>query len=189
MKLSKSRMWLSLVSAVAAMFAGDKQQWQPQYSQQQQGNPTTVQSMAGATLGVSATLPVTFDAAGFDASSMVYTLIGEIEDYGNHGVTSAVMKFTPVDTAVVTKRKGSKDYGTMTMKLGNVPADVGQVILRAASESKNPYAFEMKYPEGETHYISALVSEFMNEDGQVDNIQRISLKLELDRQPVIIASA
>lgn len=150
--------------------------------------PTTVQSLAGATLAISASIPATHDAAGYAASPMVYTLIGNVEDFGSHGVVSAVMKFTPVATAIVAKRKGSKDYGQMTLKIGRVPSDAGQVILRAASESPNPYSVKLVYPSGEIHYISALIGSMVNDDGSVDNIQRVTVQLELDQQPVIVAA-
>ena len=148
--------------------------------------PTTVQSLAGATLAASVTLPTTFDASGFSATIMVYTPVGEVEDYGDHGLTRTVQKFTPVDTAVVAKRPGSKDYGEMNLKIGNVPGDAGQLILRAAVESNNPIAVKMVYPSGATHYLSALVTSFVNTDGTVDNIQRVTVKLDLDRKPVIV---
>ena len=150
--------------------------------------PTTVQSLAGATLAVSAVLPATFDSAGFAASSMVYTPVGDVEDFGDHGLTRTITKFTPVDTATVVKRPGSKDYGQMNLKIGNVPSDAGQAILRAAVETNNPYAFKMTYPSGEIHYLSALVMSFVNVDGTVDNIQRVTVALDLDKQPVIVAA-
>ena len=150
--------------------------------------PTTVQSLAGATLAVSNALPATFDAAGYAASSMVYTPVGEVEDYGDHGLTRSVTKFTPVDTAVVAKRPGAKDYGEMNLKIGNVPSDAGQAILRTAVESNNPRAFKMTYPSGEVHYLSALVTSFVNVDGTVDNVQRVTVKLDLDKAPVIVAA-
>ena len=151
--------------------------------------PTTVQSLAGATLAVSSTLPSTFDEAGFAATAMVYTPIGEVEDYGDHGLTRAVTKFIPVDTAVVVKRPGSKDYGTMSLKIGNVPSDAGQALLRAAVETNNPLAFKLTYPSGEVHYISALVTSFVHVDGTVDNIQRVTCVLDLDREPVVVVAA
>jgi len=150
--------------------------------------PTTVQSLAGATLAVSADLPATFDAAGYAASGMVYTPIGEIEDYGDHGLTRTITKFTPVDTATVVKRPGAKDYGQMNLKIGNVPSDAGQAILRQGVETNNPYAFKMTYPSGEIHYLSALVTSFVHVDGTVDNIQRVTVALDLDKQPVVVAA-
>ena len=150
--------------------------------------PTTVQSLAGATLAVSAALPATFDAAGFAASSMIYTPIGEVEDFGDHGLTRTVTKFIPVDTATVVKRPGAKDYGQMNLKIGNVPSDSGQAILRAAVETNNPLAFRMVYPSGEVHYLSALVTSFVHVDGTVDNIQRVTVALDLDKQPVVVAA-
>ena len=152
--------------------------------------PTTVQSLAGATLAVSAALPVTFDAGGYGGSpGVVYTPIGEVEDYGDHGLTRAIVKFTPVDTAIVAKRTGAKDYGEMNLKIGNVPSDAGQVILRAAVESGAPCAFKLRYPSGEVHYLSAIVTSFVNVDGSVDNIQRVTVKLDLDRKPVIVPAS
>lgn len=150
--------------------------------------PTTVQTLAGATLGVSATLPATFDAAGFAATGMVYAEIGEVEDFGDHGLTRSVAKFTPVGTAVVAKRPGAKDYGEMTLKIGNVPSDAGQVICAAAVESNLPIAFKMTYPSGEIHYLSGCVTSFVHNDGSVDNIQRVTVKIDLDRKPVVVAA-
>jgi hypothetical protein len=50
---------------------------------------------------------------------MTYTPVGEIENHGSHGMSATVTEFTPVDTGVVTKVKGSKNYGTKTMTLGS----------------------------------------------------------------------
>ena len=47
----------------------------------------------------------------------------------------------------------------------------------------------MTYPSGEVHYISALVTSYVNTDGTVDNIQRVSARLDLDRKPVIVPAA
>ena len=73
---------------------------------------TSVVTNAGTTLAISAALPATYDAAGYAATGMTYTAVGEVEDHGSHGVTAAISKFTPVDTSVVTKLKGSKVYGS-----------------------------------------------------------------------------
>ncbi len=153
--------------------------------------PTDIQTLAGATLAVSATEPATFDAAGFGSTAMTYTAIGKIEDFGQHGLTRAVQKLTPVDTGVVIKRTGSKDYGNMTLKIGRLASDGGQVILKAASESNNPYAFKLSYAGGTTpeiHYLNGVISSFVYNDGTVDTIETITVVLELDHAPVIVAA-
>jgi hypothetical protein len=149
---------------------------------------TTVESFAGAVLSVAAELPVTYDGAGYADTGMDYTAVGEIESYGNHGVTAAIHEFTPVDTAIVTKLKGAKNYGNLTLVLGSVPSDAGQAILKAASESTSHYSFKLAYADGEIHYIDALVSKFEFQDGDVSATQKLSVELAICRAPVIVAA-
>ena len=149
---------------------------------------TSVVTNAGTTLSISAALPATYDAAGYGAVGMTYTAVGEVEDHGSHGVTANVSKFTPVDTAVVAKTKGSKDYGSKTIKLGNISGDAGQIIMKAASESNAHYSVKIEYEDGECHYLDALVSKFEYSDGTVDNTRTIAVTLEICRAPVIVAA-
>jgi hypothetical protein len=150
--------------------------------------PTTVQSLSGATLAISAALPSTYDAAGYGATTMVYTLIGAIENFGSHGVTAAITEFTPVDTATVTKVKGSKNYGTKSLTLGSIPSDTGQALLDAASESTARYSAKLTYPSGAIHYMDVLVSKADFQDGAVNDIQKRGVDLAICRKPVVVAA-
>lgn len=150
--------------------------------------PTTVQSMSGATLAISAALPATYDAAGYGATTMVYTLIGSIENYGNHGVSANIGTFTDVATATVTKVKGAKDYGTMSLSLGSIPSDAGQALLDTAAESTNRYSVKMTYPSGAIHYMDVLIAKAEFNDGQVNDIQKRNVDLAICRKPVVIAA-
>jgi hypothetical protein len=150
---------------------------------------TNVGSIAGATLAISASLPATYDQAGYEASAMVYTAVGQVETWGNHGVTAQVSEFTPVDTARVNKVKGSKNYGKMALTLGSIPGDAGQVILKAASESNNHYSCKCTYPDGEIHYLDVLVSKYEYQDGAANNIMKIGCELDLCNSPVIVAAS
>lgn len=155
---------------------------------------TNVQTISGATLAISAALPATYDSAGYGATSMTYTAIGQVENYGNHGGSATISKFTPVDTAVVAKVKGSKDYGQMTLMLGSVPGDAGQVILATAFESNAHYSVKMTYPLGngeataEIHYLDVLISKHEFQDGSVDNVSKMAADMELCRKPIVIAA-
>jgi hypothetical protein len=155
---------------------------------------TTLQTMLGAALAVSANLPATFNAAGYTASAVVFTSVGQVENYGNHGMTAAVTPFTPVDTGVVFKMKGSKDYGAMQLVIGNLPSDAGQDILAAAAESANRYSIKITYPLGnaeatpETHYLDVIVSSFAFQDGAVNDARKINVTLDLCRAPTIVAA-
>jgi len=148
---------------------------------------TVIESMAGATLAISASLPATYDAAGYQDTDIIYTAVGEVENYGNHGMTAAVSEFTPVDTAVVAKVKGSKNYGSMQITLGCLPSDTGQDLIEAASESNNHYSVRITYPDTSIHYLDVLVSKFENVDGSVNAVRKISVQFEVCRKPIVVA--
>jgi hypothetical protein len=148
---------------------------------------TVIEGLSGAVLSVSATLPATYDAAGYGATTVVFTAVGEIENFGNHGVTATVTEFTPVETAVITKIKGAKNYGTMSLVIGNVPGNAGQAILKTASESTAHYSAKITYPDTVVHYLDVLVSKFEYVDGAVNDVQKVNVDFAICRQPVIVA--
>lgn len=145
-----------------------------------------VQSLSGARIGISAALPATFDVAGYDVSSMVFTPLGQVENYGNHGMTATVTEFTPIDTATVAKVKGSKNYGVMSLTLANLPSDAGQAILKTASESNAHYSVEVRYQDDEFHYLDVIVTKLEYVDGGVNDVQKLNVDLALCRKPVIV---
>lgn len=149
---------------------------------------TVVEALAGATLAISAVLPSTYDQAGYESTDLVFTAVGEIENYGNHGMTATITEFTPVDTAIVAKVKGSKNYGNMSLMIGNLPADGGQDIVQAASESNNHYSIKITYPDGIVHYLDVLVSKFEWQDGAVNDVQKIATDFAVCRAPIIVAA-
>lgn len=150
--------------------------------------------MSGATFAISATLPATYDAAGYGATAMVYTACGDVENFGNHGVTATITEFTPVGTAIVAKVKGSKNYGTMSMMLADIPAEAGRVLLEAAAESTAHYSVKITYPLGDgeatgaIHYLDVLVAKKENQDGAVNDVRKLAVDLAICRKPVVVAA-
>ncbi len=149
---------------------------------------TVVQALAGATISISANLPATYDAAGYGGTTMIYTAVGEVENYGSHGVTANVSTHVPVDTAVTAKVKGSKDYGTLSLTIGSLPGDAGQILLNTASESNAHYSIKLSYPDTTVHYMDVLVTKLQFVDGAVNDVQKISVDLAVCRKPVIVAA-
>lgn len=153
---------------------------------------TNLQTMLGATLAISATLPLTYDAAGYASTLVAYTAVGQVEDYGEHGGQANVSKFTPVDTGTITKSKGSKDYGKLDLMIGSVRSDAGQKIIDAAFESTNHYSVKMTYPtrQGEStpeiHYFDVVVTQRQFKDGKVDDFMKVAATFEICRKPVIV---
>ena len=145
-----------------------------------------VQSLSGARIGISAVLPATYDIAGYDLSSLLFTPIGEVETFGSHGLVAAVSEFTPISTATVAKVKGSKNYGTMSLTLANLPSDAGQAILKTASESNAHYSVEVRYADDEYHYLDVIVTKLEYVDGAVNDVTKLNVDLAICRKPVIV---
>lgn len=148
---------------------------------------TTIISTAGAIISITASLPTTYDATGYQAVGMVYTAIGEVTDFGSHGVTASVTEATDIATATVTKVKGSKNYGTKSLTIGSIPGNAGQIILAAASESNNRYSVKVAYPDTSIQFFDVLVTKYEQQDGDVNNIQKISCDMAICRKPVVVA--
>lgn len=156
---------------------------------------TIVQSMTGATLALSAELPATYDAAGYVDTGIDWTVIGEVENFGDHGVERQILTFIAVDDGVVQKLPGSKDYGSMQVVLGNIESDAGQDLLATASESQNRYSVRITYPlrDGEStaakHYLDVIVGSFRFQDGDANAVRRINANMAICRAPVKVAAA
>ena len=150
---------------------------------------TVIEALAGATIAISASLPATYDAAGYGATTITYSAIGQVENFGAHGVTATVTEFTPIDTSVVAKIKGSKNYGNMDLTVAALPSDPGQDIVELASESANRYSIKLTYPDTSIHYLDVLVYKFENAGGAVNDVHKINVSFAICRKPVIVPQA
>lgn len=153
---------------------------------------TVLQTMSGATLGISASLPATYDAAGYAA--LTYTTAGSVEDFGEHGGSANVSRFVAVNDSVVQKFKGSIDYGSMNLTLGCMSSDTGQDLIDAAFASRNRYSVKVTYPTRtgestpEIHYLDVLVVKRTWQDGSVDSVRKVAVTFEVCRAPVVVAA-
>jgi hypothetical protein len=108
---------------------------------------TDVSAATGTTLGVSAGLPATFDAAGYDA--LTFTDLGEVIDIGELGKAFNVVNHQTVGRAYPQKLKDTFDIANISLTLGRVSTDAGQVLLQTALAEKVSYAFELLLPSGD----------------------------------------
>jgi len=138
-------------------------------------------------LSICATLPATYDAAGYSDTDLTYTLIGKVSDFLPYGSKRNVNKFNPISGGVE-KTKGAPDYGDGDMVMGDVPADAGQVILKAAEASANHYSIKVTFPDGEIHYLDVIVSKWELSGGKEGNPLLRTAMLHLCRAPVVVAA-
>ena len=85
-----------------------------------------VQTSAGTTIAISAVLPATDDAAGYNA--LTWAAIGEVTDLGEFGREYATVTHNPVASRRTIKRKGSYNDGTMALQLALDRDDAGQIL-------------------------------------------------------------
>lgn len=148
---------------------------------------TAAASQTDTIYAISAALPATYDAAGYGATSMVYSTIGDVSSAMAHGSKRTVNKFQPIAGAVQ-KTKGSPDYGDGDMQMADIPADAGQVILKAAEASANHYSMKITYADGEKHYLDIIVSSWDLSGGKEGDPLIRTATIGICKAPVIVAA-
>ena len=96
---------------------------------------------AGTKLYYSATLPTTYDEAGYAA--LTWTELADISSIGEFGKVYATATFKPLATRTTCKRKGSYDFGSIQMGLGYSSDAAGTTAMLAALASDLGYAFKI----------------------------------------------
>lgn len=148
---------------------------------------TAVASHTDAIYAISAALPATYDAAGYGATTMVYTAIGKVSDFIAYGSSRNVNEFVPIAGAVE-YTKGAPRYGSGDLMMGDVPADAGQIILKAAEVSPNHYSLKIAYPDGEIHYLDVINAAWTLSGGKEGAPMMRTAKLSVCRAPVVVAA-
>ncbi len=149
---------------------------------------TAVASITDTVYAISATLPATYDAAGYGATTVVYTTIGSVSQFLPYGSKRAVNKFQPIAGAVQ-KIKGAPDYGDGDMQMADIPADAGQVILKAAEASANHYSLKITYSDGEVHYLDIIVSSWELSGGKEGEPLIRTAMVGVCKAPVVVAAS
>jgi len=141
---------------------------------------------AGTTIGISSTLPATYDASGYGALS--YNAVGEVTDLGEFGREYALVTHNPLGARRTVKRKGSYNDGQVAMTVARVPSDTGQADIITALDSDDPVAFEIVLQDGTTLYFAGVVMSYTTNVGSVDQITSASVMIEITTDIVEVAA-
>lgn len=163
---------------------------QPTPCQQQQAAHTAIEPATGTTYAVSATLPATYDAAGYAATTITYTAIGKVQTFPEIGLNRAVGTFQPIASAVE-KFDGTPNYGGGDAMIGDVVGDAGQAILKTASEATTRAHVSIKVtrPDTAVAYLDCLVSSWQLSQAQENTPYVRKCHIEICREPVIVAAS
>lgn len=140
-----------------------------------------VRTSAGSTIGITATKPATFNAAGYGALSP--TIIGEITNLGDFGREYEEVKHERLATRDTQKFKGGFDEGTLTLQLGLDESDAGQTICQAALLSDLDFYFLITRQNGTKHYFPAKVMSFKKSLGARNQVTNATINLSISSGP------
>lgn len=137
----------------------------------------TIQSAAGASIGISAAAPATYNVAGYEA--LTYSTIGEVTDLGEFGREYNLITHNPIDTRATKKLKGSYNEGQISLTVALDTADTGQNLAKTASASDADYSLVITMQNGAKYYFPAKVMSFKIGVGSVDNVVSATISLEI----------
>ena len=137
----------------------------------------TIQSAAGASIGISAAAPATYNVAGYEA--LTYLNIGEVTDLGEFGREYNLITHNPIDTRATKKLKGSYNEGQISLTVALDTADAGQNLAKTASASDADYSLVVTMQNGAKYYFPAKVMSFKIGVGSVDNVVSATISLEI----------
>lgn len=137
-----------------------------------------VQTAATTEISISASIPATFNAAGY-AAVTAWSVIGEVTDAGTHGRVYQAVTHNPLGSRGTQKFKGSFNEGTKTIQMALDDSDAGQILAKTALNSDDDYSFCVEYPDGSKDYFQAKVMSFTKSASTVDSIVTASMDLEI----------
>ena len=144
--------------------------------------PNTVQTLVETTIGVSASLPATYDAAGYGA--LTFATVGQVTDWTAGGQVYNVVTSNPIAQRSTDKYKGTFNNGADTITVNRDDDDAGQVIIQAALTDDADYSFEVTYQDGTIDYFTGKVVSFDTVAGGADSIVQKTIQLERTRSTV-----
>lgn len=145
------------------------------------------QTASGATLGISATAPVSYDETGFN--DVNFTDVGEITNLGEFGKEWNLVTHSPLGSRGIQKSKGSYNNGTLNPALALDPGDAGQAAMLAARESQSSVYFAITLQDGTTYYMAGKVMSFKPNIGGSDDVVTASATIEIDPDEILEKAA
>ena len=149
------------------------------------------------TLSLGGTTHATLSAATLlGGGGSGWSQIGEVENLGDFGDSSAKVTFASIADGRVRKMKGSRDAGDMKLVVGQDARDVGQLALSAAQATKSLYAFKLVASDQRLtsdtpsiFYWNALVASQASNFGANNNVVKTTYSIEIDSAILEVASA
>jgi hypothetical protein len=110
-----------------------------------------------------------------------------MESFPAYGSVRTVAEFRPI-AGSVEKIKGAPDYGGGEAVMADMPADAGQVILKAAAASPNHYSMKVTLPDGEVHYLDIMNMSWSLSQAVEAAFLKRTADIQVQKEPVVVAA-
>lgn len=144
-----------------------------------------VSTTNGTTMGVSAVLPGSFDASGYDA--LTFTSIGEVIDVGELGKVFNIISHQPLAGSYPTKIKGVYDISDLDLTVGRITADAGQVLVAAGLAASASYSFKLTLPSGDVGEFTGKITKAAIGSVASDGIETTVVSIAVDPESLFVA--
>lgn len=141
-----------------------------------------LQQAAGTTLGVSATLPATVDAAGFGA--LTFIAVGKLGNAPDLDGTFDIASFDSLSDGAEFKLSDIFRAGSGTVQVAFDEADTGQTALETAAATGATVAIEVTLRSGTIYYRQAIITSFMPTELNVGSVVRADVGMEFTDRTV-----
>lgn len=148
------------------------------------------QPNTGIIYSLSAGQPVSDDESGYDALS--YVQAAELTNVPSFGATIAVIESNPLETGIVEKFKGFKNYGSVAFDFDLDDEDAGQQLLISGAdgaEDTTVFSHKLEYPNGEVRYFQGQIFSFTETPGGTDSMITANSSVEISTPILRIAAA
>lgn len=136
----------------------------------------TLAASVGTCVSVSASLPATFDAAGYAA--LTYTQVGELEAIGEINVTHATVTFQNMCTGKTSTLKGAEEPVTVQLDVALDRDDAGQTILATARKSlTSRVAIKVAEANGDVVYFHGFVMSDTINYGGINEVKKATYNI------------
>lgn len=133
---------------------------------------------AGSEMAVSASIPATFDVAGYEAITS-WEDLPIASDFGEVGPTDNIVTFIPVQGSAVQKAQGSRDFGQQAIPFAYVSGDAGIGVLETAHAARNEISCRLTLPNGDIRYYQAVCDGIREQVGGADSVLGMATTLHI----------
>lgn len=139
---------------------------------------------AGTKFRISAALPATNNAAGFQA--LTFTQVGRITNIGEFLRNFNLIEVKDLSTRQTVSLKGSFKEGAPPIGMNYVPGDPGQQLMLTALNDDDEYSFEIELNDGTSFYATGLVTGFPISVSDVDSVVAGTANVTFNSQVVVV---